>query len=822
MIAATLTLAALSAAAPAARPATWTHNTEAEFAAGTLEGIVLTSLGEVMLGRKLETLVEPDEKLGMVSAVAAGGDDRLYVATFPQAELHVLANGKLKKLADLPGVLIRSLHVRKDGSLLLGLCGDGAGVYRVSGDGEVKKLWSDEAVDAVWEIVPIAGADECFAATGPEGKVFRVDLEKGEADVIYDGEDKNILSLAARDKGGLYAGTGENGLIVEIDPATKTGRILYDAPEKEISRLVIDGSVLYAATSDSTKASADGGAPSQHVTGKPAEQPEAENEDQPAPDEDGDDGDPPEDGGGDEPEDDEGDGDAGGEGEAPEAQPEADADADPAPRPAARPVATRPAGLPKGARVIVGPPGPDGKRKVMVIRKKAKPAAKPAANGGRRVVVARRSSKGKSAPKATPSGNGKGNAVYRIAADGTVRDVFRRPVTILDMALDGDTLLLATGKGGQVFAIDQSADRTMTLAKVDPKSVTALARAGEKLYFGTADSGGLFRLGPGRTAEGTLVSKVLDAKQISQWGAVRLMGRIPDGAAATLAVRSGNVAEAEDETWSSWSAELPAGEGWSKLDAPPGRYLQYRLTLSGKGEATPVLEQVELVYQARNLPPVVQAVQVMLNASPKPGEKRPGPKRYAIVGVKAGDPNGDKLVYDIYFRRRGNQRWIRLAEEHDKPVYAWDTAGVADGRYEFYVSASDAEANAPRLAETDGRASRAFIIDNTRPTVANLAAQPGARDDGGAAPGRNVRRFLTITGTATDATSRIVSIEYSIDSNDDWTEIAPDDGICDSLEEPFTAEATEVEPGVHRVAVKVTDANGNVGYSAVEVEIPNE
>ena len=399
--------------------------------------------------------------------------------------------------------------------------------------------------------------------------------------------------------------------------------------------------------------------------------------------------------------------------------------------------------------------------------------------------------------------------MYRIDADGFVRAVFRRPVTILSMVLQKGTLLLGTGHGGQVFAVEVQADRATVLTKVDPKDVTSLAvDATGRVYLGTAGQAGLFVLGRGYARKGTCISKPLDAKQISRWGTLRVLAEVPPGCGVTVATRSGNVAKPDEKTWSDWSAELPVGKGWTKITSPPGRFFQYRLTLQGSGKATPVVDQVEVVYQVGNLAPVVRAVTVVPSAHPKRREERPGGRKpFRMIRVQASDPNGDSLAYSYYFRRRGRKLWVKLLERSDRSSYAWDTTGLADGPYEVRVIASDEPDNPRGQALAVGRISRAVVVDNNPPAVSGLKA----KDAGG---GRAL-----LTGKVADTTSRIVRIDYAVDTNDEWTPVLPDDGICDSTREGFSVTVPELEPGVHRLAVRVTDEYGNEAYTSVEVTI---
>ncbi len=795
---ATLCVLSIAAAGLAVKPATWVHHTAADLAAGELDKTVVTSLGEVMLARALETLLAPREDLGLMSALAVDEKGQLFLAAAPSSKLYRLEQGKLVEFAELPGVLVRSLSFVK-GRLVAGTAGKDAGIYQIDARGKVEKLWADPKVSSVWAVLP--GPDGSFyAATGAEGKVYRVAAD-GQAEVIYDSDEKNILCLAAGAEGLLYAGTSEEGLILEIDPARRAGRVLYDAAEKEVSCLLVDAEgTLYAATADPGKAGPDGEQPSDDVKGRPA----APTPTRPAEEsarlismsgktlyrgpatpevmeayarkdyqkleemwkE------------------------AGGEVEQAATAP-AGGDAGATSAPSTRPTApsgaaTRPSG---------GAPGPRQAGPRVIVSKGPQPP-------------------GPSRPPGPPGeAEGQGNAVYRIDRQGFVRPVFRRPVTILDMALRDGVLVLATGHGGQIFGVNLADDRITVLAKVDPKDVMSLAAGAEgKLYLGTAGQAGVFALGREFAGKGTCISKVLDAKQVSGWGTLSVLAELPPDCSATIATRSGNVEKPDEKTWSSWSAEVPVSSRWTAIGSPAGRFLQYRLTLSGKGPASPVVQQVQIVYQADNLAPVVAAVQVLPSAKPAPargeGEEAANqPLRYRIVAIKAADPNGDELRYELHYRRLGDQRWIKLTDKLTQPTYPWDTLATADGSYEVRVTVSDDRSNPAGRAQTAARISRPLIVDNTAPTVTDLTVKPAGKG------------AVSLAAKLADATSRIEKIEYSVDTNEDWTVVAPADGICDSQRESFATTIADLEPGTHRVAVRVTDEYNNIGYASVEVTV---
>ena len=436
----------------------------------------------------------------------------------------------------------------------------------------------------------------------------------------------------------------------------------------------------------------------------------------------------------------------------------------------------------------------------------AKPPAKPKA-----VVVVRRPSTPPAAtppaPTLKPTPSAQGNAVYYVAPDGLVTTRFRKPVTILAMLLHDDKLILGTGNGGMVYSVTTDGDETVPLADTDAKQITALAGGGGgKLVFASANKGSVGTIGPSYAKKGTFTSKALDAKQIAQWGSLQAYATTPPGTKATIAARSGNVSKPEDKTWANWSKEQPCDGEYRPIMAPAGRFLQFRLTLTGNGKVTPVVEEVYLVHQVGNLPPVFAGLSVLI--SEMDAQNKPAPtKAFRHIAMQAADPNGDRIVYNITFREAGSENWIEIAKDLTQPKYVWDTRTVGDGRYQLLVTAKDSPSNPEDKALLAARASDPIVIDNTAPLVQGLRAT--------AERGR-----VTVTGTAADAGTRILAMYYSIDSQTTWKPVLPTDGICDSPRERFTFTITDVQRGAHRIAVKAYDLYGNIGFGATTVVSP--
>ena len=801
-------------------PQTWQHATEEDFAKGEFDGTVVTSLGEVRLSRQVTLLLASEGAPAVVSAVVRGGDN-LYAASGNEAKVYRVVDGKADVLAVLPGAMVACLAWSGD-ELLAGTGGEAAGIYRISPAGAVTKLWAADGVSYVWAITRAADG-RLYAAVGPQGRVFAVAAD-GTAEQLYKADKlaKNVLCLAIDNDGMLYAGTDDAGLVVQIDPRQKTSRVIFDADENEIASLIPDDrGGLFVATADASKAAPDGaakpgparGGKAQIDTSVPEEKPpqqDGDPEPAPADDEAGqakDAGASKSEAVTETPEAKAATTQQGGDAAAPAKLPAAVSEAPTAPATAtgAGDAETKPAvdadepmdpEGPDGAEGPEGPQGPEGPEGPQgpdAAGQTPQPAAMAAAAGGR--------------PGGRPQPAGVGNAVYYVRRDGLVETRFRRPVTILSMIMQDGWLLLGTGNGGGIYRVSIDGDESAQMADTEARQVTALmSDHGGRVLFATANKGSVGVLGEGLAASGRYTSEALDGGQMARWGTVTVRAHAPAGSEVTIATRSGNVSKAEDETWSEWSKPV-AANGFSPIVSPAGRFLQYRLELAGDGAATPAVTQVELIYQVGNLPPALTSVDVQpSDKGPKPNISTAGPMAFRHVEIKASDPNGDKLAFAVEFRQAGGETWVQIAKDLDQPKYVWDTRTVGDGAYELRIRASDSPANPQAAALTATRVSNILVVDNTPPVVSDLGAKP--EGDG-----------LLVTGQATDAASRIVAIAYSIDSQDEWVVAEPADGICDSDREAFKFTVKDIDPGPHRLAVKVTDLLGNVAYASITATV---
>ncbi len=404
---------------------------------------------------------------------------------------------------------------------------------------------------------------------------------------------------------------------------------------------------------------------------------------------------------------------------------------------------------------------------------------------------------GAPAPSNPPVGE---NSIYRIAHDGSVREIFREKVMILRLLQNKGKLLAATGMSGQLFEIDENTKEKSEIARLDHGQIHCLlGRPDGSIVLGTGDPGKLYVLENRFAAKGTITSDVLDAKIISKWGSVAWKANTPQDTAASVAVHSGNVAE-PDDTWSAWSSEQ-ADPRDAHAVAPLARYFQYRVTLTSKEpQATPEFRQFVMRYKTTNQAPEIISLEVPdLEAGTVDN-----PRKLKIRWT-ATDPNEDELTYRLSFKKDGWKEWVLLEEEHEKKDYEWDTTTVPSGIYRFKVVASDRRDNSPEETLTAERISASFPVAHAAPTVTvRVTGFDGDK--------------AIIEAVAKDPMVRLTEASFAV-SGKHWANVFPVDGLFDSKSETFRFKTDPLRAGSHVLMLRVKNAAGNVGSGDVPFSV---
>jgi hypothetical protein len=646
--------------------------------------------------------------------------------------------------------------------------GPGAKLYRLSAAGGKTTLAELDGLQIA--AIAIDRQDRVYVATAPDGKIYRIAPDAktdAKSEVFYDPKAKYIWALAFDKAGDLLVATGDPGAVHRVAPDGH-GRVMYQSDETHVRSLAVDaagnvilgtdpgglvirvtpageGYVLYQMSKSEVTAVAvaeDGSIYAAGVGSKPG----------------------------------------------------------PSSTPPSTPPSTASA-APAGGQLQLHPAAP--------------PPASMA-----------------------PSGSGvsvTGSDVYRIDSAGNPQKLWSHAQDVIyAIAFDAQgRALLGSGDQGTIYRIESDVLYT-ALVTAPATQITAFQRGADGALLAAAGNvGKIYRLGTGLAREGSLESDVFDAGFFSRWGRLSFEANL-NGGGVTIAARSGNL-DRPQKNWSAWSTAIADSKG-DRLAVPPARFIQWKATLTAAGTQSPELESVDVAYLQRNMAPRIEAVEIT-----PPNYKFPVPSipltasqtltlppigksvsasapllldsgtpsmQYAkgFTGVRwaASDENGDGLIYALEIRGAHESRWKLLKDKLREKYWSWDSTAFPDGEYRLRVTASDLPGNPPAEALSTAMVSDPFLIDNTPPRIASLAAsQSGGK--------------LHARWTAADSSSDIKKAEYSLDGGE-WTLVAPVTGLSDSHDLAYDLTLDAIGPGEHTLAVRVEDDYDN--QSAAKAVVP--
>jgi hypothetical protein len=706
----------------------WEHAEQADFEKGTLSKLSLSSDGRLTPAPVLREIYDPS--VAFLWAVARDSKGNVYAGGGgvggSKAKLLVVdAAGKARTLAELDGMVIQSIAIDKQDRVYAATSPDGR-VYRVDAAGKAEVFY-DPKTKYIWALA-FSSTGDLFVATGDQGEIHRVTGASGSGPgtgaVFYRTEEAHVRSLAIDARDNVIVGTDPSGLILRISPAGE-GFVLYEAAKREITTVAVasDGTIYAAGTGNKTAAT-------------PA-----------------------------------------------------------APTAPARQVQTS-----QGTVTLPVPTGGPG-------RGGAAPATGAAA----------------------PVGLQGGSDIYRVQPDGYARRIWTHAQDVVyALAFDGQGRVIAgTGNRGNIYRLDS--DQTYTrLLNVAPSQVTGFsAGANGRLYAVTGNIGEIFSMGPEREASGTIESDVLDAGGFSYWG--RVTSLASGQGKVSFETRSGNVGRAQKD-WSPWAklagdrVASPAARFLQYRATVEGAAELYDVTAAYEMKnVAPVIEIVEATpanykFPAPVTPSVASPGSLTLPALGR-SSPTPAPTRAAAdagtspaltfakghIGARwlANDENGDTLQFTIEIRGENETTWKPLRENLRERYYSWDATAFPDGKYRVRVTASDAPSNTPGQALSSSRESDRFLIDNTPPEITGLTGTlNGAKID--------------VRFHAKDALNTLARAEYSVNGGE-WKKVEPTTRLTDSEEHDYRF-TIERGAGETTVAVRVADAYENEAVAKTVVK----
>ncbi|WP_302368159.1 sugar-binding protein [Brachyspira aalborgi] len=393
------------------------------------------------------------------------------------------------------------------------------------------------------------------------------------------------------------------------------------------------------------------------------------------------------------------------------------------------------------------------------------------------------------------------NSLYKADTNGTVQRLFFLNQTLV-FALSSDidnNIYFITGDNADIYKINGNDGLLSYIGGLENKTLSTFSATKDGLYFAISKTGEIYKMQNGNPSEGSFISDTLDLKLLSKLGSLKAMTTIPEGSDISFEVRTGNVARV-DNTWSDFTKVSEDG----KINAPDGRFLQFRITMKNSNaneKSVPILSSMDFTYIENNLPPDVlngglTTYYKQQNDSSETTKSPQLEENETMIYWKGSDPNGDKLIYDLEYKLKGEKNYRKLANNLETPYFRFKSYLMPSGIYDFRITASDRFDNPIDLSKTKTLEVLNIKYDNDSPEIFDFAVKIEGN-----------KRIITFR--AEDKLSFLKTVRYST-ITEEWHYILPDDKVLDSMSENFTIIIEDEEAG--SITIEVLDTEGNIKY----------
>jgi len=231
-----------SAHIQAVEPKFWKSGDREFMQKGTVEGIAISTTGELSLAPHIDTVGELPQPVFSILPLTS---DRYLVGTGDESYLYeVTAGEEAKEIAKLDSFAIHTLSRGPDKKIYVGNNATNS-IDILEKDGSLtpfakideKYIW-----DMIWD-----KEGNLFVATGDKGRIYRFSGQ-GKGELYIETEENHIMVLALTPEGKLIAGSEGSGILYSI-AGKNDYTIICDTPLVEISDIVVqkNGDIYFSA-----------------------------------------------------------------------------------------------------------------------------------------------------------------------------------------------------------------------------------------------------------------------------------------------------------------------------------------------------------------------------------------------------------------------------------------------------------------------------------------------------------------------------------------------------------------------------------------------
>ncbi len=204
-----------------------------DFKGGDLKGVAVDAAGRVRAGFNLGAT--PLAEASTVWAALPMADGSVLLGTGNEGKLLKADGAKVSVLAETKALAVTSLTQAWGSSVVLGTLPEGK-VMKWDGS-KLSDLATLKGSEHIWQVAFDKKTNSVLAATGPEGKLYRIG-QTGQAQVVFDAPEQHLMSVAVAADGTIYAGASDKAKLYKITGPNRA-TVLYDFGRTEVRAIAV-------------------------------------------------------------------------------------------------------------------------------------------------------------------------------------------------------------------------------------------------------------------------------------------------------------------------------------------------------------------------------------------------------------------------------------------------------------------------------------------------------------------------------------------------------------------------------------------------------
>lgn len=186
-------------------------NSQEDFLSGDLRGVSVDSQGHVRAGWNLGTL-----SISAATTVFSSlslPDGSVLLGTGNTGKVLKIAGGQVTEYADTKQLAVTSMVT--DGKSVFAATLPEGKIFKIDGANSMTELPAIVGAENIFALAYDGKKNGIYAATGPNGKLFFVQ-PGGNAQLVFDSDEPNLVSVAVAPDGTVYTGSSGKGILFKI------------------------------------------------------------------------------------------------------------------------------------------------------------------------------------------------------------------------------------------------------------------------------------------------------------------------------------------------------------------------------------------------------------------------------------------------------------------------------------------------------------------------------------------------------------------------------------------------------------------------------